>query len=86
MRRDAARSAGPKLIPWMRGLAAGDLLEVGDALGGLEHAVDQDRALEPGLRLELREQAVDVVDVPRALDLRDHDHLELVADLADELR
>ena len=70
----------------MRGRGAGDLLEVGHALGGLEHAVDQDRALEPGLGLELGEQAVGVVDVPRALDLGDHDHLELVADLADELR
>ena len=37
----------------------------------------------PALRLELGEQAVDVVDVPGALDLRDHDHVELVADLGD---
>jgi hypothetical protein len=46
----------------------------------------EQRALEPRLRLELGEQPVDVVDVPGALDLRHHDHLELVADLADELR
>jgi hypothetical protein len=46
--------------------------------------VNEDRAIEAGLRLELREQPVDVVDVPRPLDLRDHDHLELVADLRDE--
>ena len=46
--------------------------------------MDEDRALQPVLGLELREQAVDVVDVPRALDLRDHDHVEPVADLADE--
>ena len=45
----------------------------------------QDRPLEPGLRLELGEQAVDVVDVPGALDLGDHDHVELVADLGHEL-
>ena len=44
----------------------------------------QDRPLEPRLRLELGEQAVHVVDVPGALDLRDHDHVELVADLGDE--
>ena len=46
--------------------------------------MDQDRPLEAGLRLELGEQAVDVVDVPRALDLRDHDDVELVADLGDQ--
>jgi hypothetical protein len=60
---------------------AGDLLEVGHTLRGLEDRVHEDRAVEPGLGLELGEQAVDVVDVPRALDLGDHDHLELVADL-----
>ena len=64
---------------------AGDLLQVGHALGGLEHAVDQDRPFESGLRLQLGEQAIDVVDVPRSLDLRDHDDLELVADLGHEL-
>jgi hypothetical protein len=61
-----------------------DLLEVRHAERGLEDRVDEQRLLEAGLRLELGEQAVDVVDVPRALDLRDHDHVELVADLGDE--
>ena len=46
----------------------------------------EDRALEPGLRLELGEQAIDVVDVPWPLDLGDHDDLELVPDLGHELR
>ncbi len=64
----------------------GDLLEVHDALRGLEDRVDHDRPLHLRLRLELGEQAVDVVDVPGALDLRDHDHVELVADLGDERR
>ena len=44
----------------------------------------QDRLLEPGLGLELREEAIHVVDVPGALDLRHHDHVELVADLGDQ--
>ena len=39
---------------------------------------------QPGARLELGQQAVDVVDVPRPLDLRDHDHVEPVADLGDQ--
>ena len=61
-----------------------DLLDVGDAERGLEDGVHQDRPLHLVLRLELREQAIDVVDVPGALDLRDHHHLELVADRRDE--
>ena len=46
--------------------------------------MDQDRPLELRLRLELGEQAVDVVDVPGALDLGHHHDLELVADLGDQ--
>ena len=60
-----------------------DLLDVGDAAGRLEDRVHEDRPVEPGLRLELGEEAVDVVDVLGPLDLRDHDHVELVADLGD---
>src|SRR5687768_9868044 len=47
--------------------------------------MDQDRPFELRLRLELREKAVHVVDVPWSLDLRDHDHVELVPDLGDDL-
>ena len=61
-----------------------DRLDVRDAERGLEDRVHEDRPLQPVARLELREQAVDVVDVPRALDLRDHDDVQPVADLADE--
>ena len=46
--------------------------------------MDEQRPGQPGLRLELREQPVDVVDVLGALDLRHHDHVELVADLRHE--
>ena len=65
------------------GRGGADLLDVGDAAGGLEDGVDEDRLGEAGLRLELGEEPVDVVDVLGALDLRDHDHVELVADLGD---
>ena len=44
-----------------------DLLDVGDAAGGLEDGVDEDRPLEADLRLELGQQPIDVVDVLRAL-------------------
>ena len=63
----------------------GDLLEVRHALGRLEDRVHEQRPLEPGLRLELGEQPVHVVDVPRPLDLGHHHDLEPVADLAHDL-
>ena len=63
----------------------GDLLEVGHALGRLEDRVHEQRALEPRLGLELRQQAVDVVDVPRSLDLGHHHDVEAVADLGHDL-
>ena len=43
----------------------GDLLEVGHPEGGLEDGVDEDRPGQAVARLELGEQAVDVVDLPR---------------------
>ena len=43
--------------------------------------MNEQGAIQAGLGLELGEQPVDVVDVPGALDLRHHDHLELVPDL-----
>jgi hypothetical protein len=63
---------------------AADLLDVRHAASGLEDRVHEERLVQAGLRLELREQPVDVVDVLGPLDLRDHDHVELVADLADQ--
>ncbi len=61
-----------------------DLLDVHHATCGLEDRVHQERLLQPGPGLELRQQPVDVVDVLGALDLGDHDHVELVADLGDQ--
>ena len=86
MRRDAARSAGPKLMPWMRGLEAAISSRLATPRCGLENGVHEDRTIEAGPGLELREQAIDVVDVPRTLDLGHHHDLDLVADLLDDLR
>src|SRR5207247_5945371 len=61
-----------------------DLVHVGHTEGGREDGVHEERAPEPVAGLELGEEAVDVVDVPRPLDLGDHDDLEAVADLGDE--
>ena len=58
---------------------AADLLHVRHAPRGLEDRVHEDRPVEAGLRLELGEQPVDVVDVLRPLDLGDHDDVEPVA-------
>ena len=76
---------GAEAHPLHPGAGRRDVLEVRDALRGLEDRVDEKRLLELRLRLELGEQPVHVVDVPGPLDLRDHDHVELVADLGDEL-
>ena len=77
---EVGRAEGQALHPRRRGA---DRLDVGDATGRLEDGVDEDRPGQAGLRLELGEQAVDVVDVLGSLDLGDHDHVELVADLGD---
>ena len=63
----------------------GDRLDVLDALGRLQDGVDQDRLRDAVLGLELGEQLVEIVDVPRALDLGQHDDVELVADGGDDL-
>ena len=65
------------------GRGPADLLDVGHAARRLEDGVDEERAGEAGLGLELGDQTVDVVDVLGALDLGDHDDVELVADLGD---
>ncbi len=48
--------------------------------------MDEDRLLQPVASLQQRQILVDEGDVPGALDLRQHDDVELVADLADEPR
>ena len=48
--------------------------------------MDQDRSVEVGLRFELCEQPIDVVDVFGPLDLRHHDDIELVACLRHQRR
>ena len=63
----------------------GDGLDIVDALRGLQNGVDQDRLLHRVPGLELRQQLVEIVDVPRALDLGQHHHVELVADRGDDL-
>src|SRR5262249_31832317 len=57
-----------------------ELLDVGHALRGLEDRMHEDGTVDAMLGLELRQQAVDVVDVPRPLDLGNHHDLEAVAD------
>ncbi len=58
----------------------GDGFDVLHAFGGFKNGVDQDRFWQRVLGFELREELVQVVDVPRPFDLRQHDHVELAAD------
>jgi hypothetical protein len=53
--------------------------------GGLQDRVDEDGLGQAVPRLELGEELVDVVDVPGALHLRQHHHVELGANLAADL-
>ena len=63
----------------------GDRLDIVDALRGFQDGVDQDRLLDRVPGFELRQQLVEIVDVPGAFDLGQHDDVELVADRADDL-
>ena len=62
-----------------------DGVDVLHALGGLEDRVDEDRLRHAVPGFELGQQLVEIVDVPGPIDLRQHDDVELVADLADDL-
>ena len=82
IRRLAARSAGPRHRPCIRGDAA----QMASTLATPRPSRGwrgRGSATSTGPRLELRQQPVDVVDVLRSLDLGDHHHIELVADLRD---
>ena len=63
----------------------GNVLDAGNAFSRFEDGVEEDRARETGLGLQLGNELVRVMDVPRAFDLRDHDHVELVAGLQHEV-
>ena len=67
------------------GRGGGDRRDIVDALRGLQDGMDQDRLGDRVPRLQLGEKLVEVVDVPRALDLGQHDHVELVADRSHDL-
>ena len=64
----------------------GDRLDVVDAFRRLEDRVDEYRLLQPVANFQQRQILVDEGDVPGALDLRQHDDVEFVADFADEPR
>jgi hypothetical protein len=53
-----------------------DLGNIVDALGGLQDGMDQDGLGDRVSRFQLGEELVEVVDVPRSLYLRQHDHIE----------
>ncbi len=63
-----------------------DRLDIVDALGGLQDGVDHDRPGDAVLGLELGEKLVEIMDVPGAVDLGQHDDVELVADPGDDLQ
>jgi hypothetical protein len=58
---------------------AGDRLNVLDPLRRLQDGVNQDRLAQGMLGLELGKQLIEIVDVPRPLDLGQHDDVEFGA-------
>ena len=48
--------------------------------------MDKDRLLDLMLGLKLGEQLIEIMNVPVAFHLRQHDHIDLVADFRDDLR
>ncbi len=62
-----------------------DRLDIVDALRGLENGVDQDRPLDGVAGFELGQKLVEIMNVPGALDLGQHDDVELVADRGDNV-
>ena len=62
-----------------------DRLDIVDALRGFQDGVDQDRLLDLVARFELRQQLVEIMNVPGPIDLGQHDDVELVADRAHDL-
>jgi hypothetical protein len=69
----------------MRGLARAMSSTSAMPFGGLENRMEQDRAGEAGLCLQLGDILIGIVNVPWAFDLRQHDHVELVAGVQHEL-
>ncbi len=57
-----------------------------DALRRLQKRVDHDRLLDPVLGFELRQQLIEIVNVPRTFDLWQHDDVELAAGGAHDLQ
>ncbi len=65
MPREAARSAGPRLRPCIRGLAPQIASTLVTPLRGLEQSVQEDRLADAIPGFEQRDVLIDEVDVPR---------------------
>ena len=63
----------------------GDRLDIVHALRRFQDGVDHDRLCDLVPRFELRQQLVEIMDVPGTIDLGQHDDVELVADCRDDL-
>ena len=57
----------------------GDRAHILDALRRLQNGMNEDRLAQTVSCFELRQELVEVIDIPCAFDLRQHDHVELIA-------
>ena len=62
-----------------------DGLNVIDAFRSFQDGVDENRLLHPVLGFKLGKELIEIVNVPGAVDLRQHDDVELITHRADDL-
>ena len=63
---------------------SGDRLDIVDAFGGLQDGVDENGFADAVFCFKLRQDLVEVMNVPSTFDLGQHDNIELVADRGDD--
>ena len=63
----------------------GNRLDIVDALGCFQKRVNHHRLINTMLSFELGEQLIEIVNIPRPLDLGQHDDVELAAHRAHDL-
>ena len=58
----------------------GDRLDVFDTFGGFQDGMDHDRPANAMTRFQLRQQLIQIMNIPGAFHFRQHHHIELIAD------
>src|SRR5262249_33447423 len=79
---EIGRAEADAMHAWRGG---GDRRDIIYAVSRLEDRMNQDRPADALACFELGEELVEIVNVPRSVDFRQHDDIELVSHRADDL-